>query len=226
MVFLCRQHVAVSACSDYQHMNPRAGKGCSSTTDGRNCHYRGIPIKVGAFSLRTMPAPKTPTPTSAQVTIAIALFPKRKAALRANVFLSPASSQQLIACATYLGDPSVGDVAFLKSRKNPWRRNLDAVEMALSRSQRHGWDVSSASVLSRIEIEVFDESENHMHPLVTVVSIDLDSRRATIFDGDPDSVTNERPVPTALVNGQVWPLVNRVISDLVGLPPSVRKTAP
>lgn len=225
-MFLCRQHVAVSACSDYQHMNPRAGKGCRSTTDGRNCHYRGIPIKVGAFSLHTMPAPKTPTPTSAQVTIAISLFPKRKAALRANVFLSPAGSQQLIACATFLGDPSVGDVAFLKSHKNPWRRNLDAVEVALSRSQRHGWDVSSASALSRIEIEVFDESENLMHPIVTVVSIDLDARRARILNGYPESVTNERTVPMSLVNGQVWPMVNRVISGLVGLTPSVHKNAP
>jgi hypothetical protein len=173
-----------------------------------------------------MPAPKMPTPTSAQVTIAITLFPKRKAALRANVFLSPAGSQQLIACANYLGDPSVGDVAFLKSHKHPWRRNLDAVEMALSRSQRHGWDVSSASALSRIEIEVFDESENLMHPLVTVVLIDLDAGRATIFDGHPESVTNERTVPTAPVKGQVWPLVNRLISDLVSLPPAACKSAP
>lgn len=161
-----------------------------------------------------MQLPPAPTPTTAKITIALTLVTKRKKRLRAEIFISPVNSEILAASISHSTHPSVGEMVFLKNHRNPWHRNINAVDLALKKSSRYGWETQASKDFSSIEIEIFDETMSSKYPIVSVVSIDIDGGIAKMTDNHPSNQCTTLCIEENSANQAVDILVRNVISKI------------
>lgn len=138
--------------------------------------------------------------------------------LRTKITLGTANSKVLIVCTSFADSHHPAAVAFLKKSRLPWRQSLKALQMTLSRGTLNGWTPSGTEQLLQVCIEVF-EDVGRPDPQVTVITLDLDRTLATLVDGYPEAERARMTIDPSLLAGDLWSLLNNVVSKLTGTPP-------